>query len=75
MNPGTSSDDGAKAFVIGVAFVVVGRRMRFEFIRELLEDGGEDGIDGGLVTSISIPDRDEMAGESDGEGDATDVIP
>lgn len=64
-----------EAFVFRVFFVVmILRGRRLEVVGEFGKDAGENGVDGLLIRSVSIPYRDQMGVEADGEADAANVV-
>ncbi len=67
-------DDLGEPGMFGVLLVVVARLLGLEVFGELLEDDGEDAVDGSLVVAVAVPDADEVARETGGEGQAADVV-
>ena len=68
-------DRGLEARVLGMLLVVEGAGFGLEvFAAEVGDDGTEDGVDGGLVAAVAVPDREQIGVVAGDEGEAADVV-
>ena len=65
---------GLEPGVIGVLLVEVVVGLGTELGGQLLEDAGEDAVDGLLLGGVAVPDGDVVGVEADGETDAAELV-
>lgn len=65
---------GLEARVVRVLFVKVVVGLGLQLGGQVLEDAGDEGVDGVLLGRVAVPDGDEVGVEADREADATDLV-
>lgn len=65
---------GLEARVVRVLLVKVVVRLGLQLGGQVLEDAGDEGVDGVLLGRVAVPDGDEVGVEADGEADAADLV-
>lgn len=65
---------GLEAGVVRVLLVKVVVGLGLQLGGQVLEDAGDEGVDGVLLGRVAVPDGDEVGVEADGEADAADLV-
>lgn len=65
---------GLEARVVRVLLVKVVVGLGLQLGGQVLEDAGDEGVDGVLLGRVAVPDGDEVGVEADGEANAADLV-